>query len=55
MSSCTFGPFRLDLSAGQLRRGDAVVPLAPKAFTVLQHLVTRSGQLITKDELLELA
>ena len=55
MSTCTFGPFRLDLSAGQLRRGDAVVPLAPKAFTVLQHLVTRSGQLITKDELLELA
>ena len=55
MSTCTFGPFRLDLSAGQLRRGDAVVPLAPKAFTVLQHLVTRSGQLVTKDELLELA
>ncbi len=55
MSSCTFGPFRLDLSAGQLRRGDAVVPLAPKAFTVLQHLVARSGQLVTKDELLELA
>jgi pimeloyl-ACP methyl ester carboxylesterase/DNA-binding winged helix-turn-helix (wHTH) protein len=55
MSTCTFGPFRLDLAAGQLRRGDAVVPLAPKAFTVLQHLVTRSGQLVTKDELLELA
>jgi pimeloyl-ACP methyl ester carboxylesterase len=55
MSSCTFGPFRLDLSAGQLRRGDAVVPLAPKAFTVLQHLVARTGQLVTKDELLELA
>ena len=55
MSICTFGDFRLDLAAGQLRRGDAVVPLAPKAFTVLQHLVTRSGQLITKDELLELA
>jgi pimeloyl-ACP methyl ester carboxylesterase/DNA-binding winged helix-turn-helix (wHTH) protein len=55
MSTCTFGPYRLDLSAGQLRRGEAVVPLAPKAFTVLQHLVTRSGQLVTKDELLELA
>ena len=55
MSICKFGDFRLDLAAGQLRRGDAVVPLAPKAFTVLQHLVTRSGQLITKDELLELA
>ena len=55
MTTCSFGPFRLDRSAGQLRRGDAVVPLAPKAFTVLQHLVTHGGQLITKDELLELA
>jgi len=55
MATCTFGPFRLDSTTGQLRRGDAVVPLAPKAFTVLQHLVTHAGQLITKDDLLELA
>jgi pimeloyl-ACP methyl ester carboxylesterase/DNA-binding winged helix-turn-helix (wHTH) protein len=55
MPTCTFGPFRLDSAAGQLRRGEAVVPLAPKAFTVLQHLVGRPGQLVTKDELLELA
>src|SRR4029450_7965910 len=55
MTVRTFGPYRLDTGAGQLRRGDAVVPLAPKAFTVLQHLVARSGQLVTKDELLELA
>jgi pimeloyl-ACP methyl ester carboxylesterase/DNA-binding winged helix-turn-helix (wHTH) protein len=55
MVTCSFGPFRLDSSTGQLRRGEAVVPLAPKAFTVLQHLVTHSGQLITKDDLLELA
>jgi pimeloyl-ACP methyl ester carboxylesterase/DNA-binding winged helix-turn-helix (wHTH) protein len=55
MSISTFGVFRLDSTAGQLRKGDAVVPLAPKAFTVLQHLVHRPGQLITKDELLELA
>ncbi len=52
---CTFGPYRLDSSTGQLRRGDTVIPLAPKAFTVLQHLVTHAGQLITKDDLLELA
>jgi pimeloyl-ACP methyl ester carboxylesterase/DNA-binding winged helix-turn-helix (wHTH) protein len=55
MATCTFGPFRLDSATGQLRRGDTVVPLAPKAFTVLQHLVTRPGQLVTKDDLLELA
>src|SRR5262245_49191121 len=55
MSICSFGAFRLDSATGQLRRGDVVVPLAPKAFTVLQHLVTHAGQLITKDDLLELA
>src|SRR4051794_31882979 len=55
MTVCSFGPFRLDTIAGQLRRGDAVVPLAPKAFTGLQHLVARHGQLVTKDDLLELA
>jgi pimeloyl-ACP methyl ester carboxylesterase/DNA-binding winged helix-turn-helix (wHTH) protein len=55
MSTCSFGPFKLDSATGQLRRGDAVVPLAPKAFTVLHHLVTHAGQLITKDDLLELA
>jgi pimeloyl-ACP methyl ester carboxylesterase/DNA-binding winged helix-turn-helix (wHTH) protein len=55
MTTCSFGPFRLDSATGQLRRGDVVVPLAPKAFTVLHHLVTHAGQLITKDDLLELA
>ncbi len=55
MSTCTFGPFKLDSATGQLRRGDSVVPLPPKAYTVLHHLVTHAGQLITKDDLLELA
>ena len=55
MTTCSFGPFRLDSATGQLRRGDIVVPLAPKAFTVLHHLVNHAGQLITKDDLLELA
>ena len=55
MSAYAFGPFRLDAAAGQLRRGDEVVPLAPKAFAVLEHLIRRPGQLVTKDELLELA
>jgi DNA-binding winged helix-turn-helix (wHTH) protein/pimeloyl-ACP methyl ester carboxylesterase len=55
MTAYTFGPFRLDASAGLLKRGDKVVPLAPKAFAVLEHLVQRPGQLVTKDELLDLA
>jgi pimeloyl-ACP methyl ester carboxylesterase/DNA-binding winged helix-turn-helix (wHTH) protein len=55
MPTCIFGPFRLDSATGQLKRGNTVVPLAPKAFTVLQHLVARQGQLVTKDDLLEVA
>jgi pimeloyl-ACP methyl ester carboxylesterase/DNA-binding winged helix-turn-helix (wHTH) protein len=55
MATWTFGPYRLDSAAGQLRRGDVVVPLAPKAFAVLEYLVGRAGELVTKDELLGLA
>ena len=49
----TFGPFRLDPVSGQLYRDSAVVPLAPKAFAVLQHLAAQPGRLFTKEELLE--
>jgi pimeloyl-ACP methyl ester carboxylesterase/DNA-binding winged helix-turn-helix (wHTH) protein len=55
MATYTFGPFRLDPSAGLLRRGDETVPLAPKAFAVLEYLVQRPGQLVTKDQLLDAA
>ena len=55
MSALAFGPYSLDAVAGQLRRGGDIVPLAPKAFAVLEHLLHRPGQLVTKDELLELA
>ena len=55
MTALAFGPYSLDAATGQLRRGLEVVPLAPKAFAVLEHLIRRSGQLVTKDELLELA
>src|SRR5688500_5061642 len=48
-----FGPFRLDQVSGQLYRGSAVVPLAPKAFALLQHLVSEPGRLFTKEELLD--
>jgi pimeloyl-ACP methyl ester carboxylesterase/DNA-binding winged helix-turn-helix (wHTH) protein len=51
----TFGSFRLDSAAGLLLRGNDTVPLAPKAFGVLEYLVQRPGQLVTKDELLDLA
>ena len=48
----TFAPFRLDRVNRSLHRGLAVIPLRPKAFAVLEYLVTRAGRLVTKDQLL---
>jgi len=48
----TFPPFQLDLIAGRLSRGATPIDLPPKAFAVLRFLAERSGQLVTKDDLL---
>src|SRR5215831_270211 len=48
-----FPPFRLDPDNAALWRGTKAVHLTPKAFGVLQCLVERHGQLVTKDLLLE--
>ena len=48
-----FAPFCLDLRAERLLRGSQAVPLQPKAFAVLRHLVERPGALVTKNELLD--
>lgn len=48
----TFGDFRLDPVSGHLYRGAAIVPLAPKAFALLQFLAGQSGRLVSKQELL---
>jgi len=48
----SFGEFRLDPVSGHLYRHDAAVPLAPKAFALLQCLVNQAGRLVSKAELL---
>jgi hypothetical protein len=48
-----FGDVRLDIGRLTAFRGDAAIPLEPKAFDVLRYLVERRDRLITKDELLE--
>src|SRR5277367_6377833 len=50
--SYTFGPFRLSPSEQLLLRGDLPISLAPKTFELLVALVTRHGQLMTRDELM---
>jgi DNA-binding winged helix-turn-helix (wHTH) protein/predicted ATPase len=47
-----FGAFQLDLRDERLWCGPEVVHLPPKPFAVLACLVTRAGQLVTKDALL---
>jgi DNA-binding winged helix-turn-helix (wHTH) protein len=46
-----FGPYRFTPQTGQLWRGKHEVKLTPKALALLHTLVTRSGQVVTKDEL----
>ena len=50
--SITFDPFCLDRSNECLWRGAELIKLRPKAYAVLNHLVVRSGELVTKEELL---
>src|SRR5688500_15662314 len=53
--SWSFPPFRLDVDTGSLWRGDALVPLPPKAFAVLAALVAQAGQVVTKAALFDAA
>jgi adenylate cyclase len=46
-----FGPFILNLQRMSLQRGGSDCALRPKSFNVLRYLVERSGQVVTKDEL----
>jgi len=47
-----FDPFWLDLANECLWRGSQAIKLRPKAFAVLHYLLERSGQLVTKEQLL---
>ncbi len=48
-----FQSFRLDTANHCLWRADNRVPLTPKAFDVLRHLVENAGRLVTQGEILE--
>ena len=43
----------LDVGEHRIQRGGSDVPLSPKAWDVLVHLVRRAGHLVSKQELLE--
>jgi TolB-like protein/DNA-binding winged helix-turn-helix (wHTH) protein len=49
-----FGPYRVDPEHRLLLRGPEPVPLSPKAFDLLLVLVERSGEVVSKDDLMKL-
>ena len=48
-----FGEFHLDAQSRTLRRGNEPVALTPKAFELLMLLVQHSGEVVSKDELMQ--
>ncbi len=48
-----FGPFELDTNRRLLRRDGEVVALTPKCFDILLALIKSSGEIISKDELMQ--
>lgn len=48
-----FGAFSLDLSRGTLRASGRDIKLRPQTFEVLSILADRSGELVSKDELID--
>ncbi len=46
-----FGPFSLDLATGEIRRAGGRVRLQDMPFRVLEQLVHRAGDLVTREEL----
>ncbi len=49
----SLGPWRIDPVANEVRHGDAVVRLEPKAVAVLVHLAARPGEVVTREALMD--
>lgn len=48
----TFGDFTLDLTRSELRGKGGPVPVEPRAFALLAHMLDQRGRLVDKDELI---
>jgi len=48
-----FGAFQLDLQAGQLLKNGRVVRLKPQPYKLLQLLISRAGEIVSRDEIRE--
>jgi DNA-binding winged helix-turn-helix (wHTH) protein/Tol biopolymer transport system component len=52
-SSVGFGPFTFDRANGLLRHGTRELPLPPRALGVLDLLVSRAGEIVPKQEIID--
>src|SRR4249920_659939 len=48
-----FGPFELNASARELRRGPDEIPVQPQVFALLHYLIEHRDRVVGKAELLE--
>ena len=48
-----FGPLELDTEARLLKRDGELVDLAPRVYALLEYLVARAGNAVSRDELLD--
>lgn len=48
-----FRDYRIDKASGELRRGEDLVPLSPTNFQLLLCLVSRAGEFVSKEVLLD--
>src|SRR5436189_2959224 len=46
-----FGTFELDVRAGELRKGGAMIKLQEQPLRILQMLLANPGELVTREEL----
>lgn len=51
LSSILFGPFEVDLRTQELRKGGIRLHLPGQSFQILKMLLTRPGELVTREEL----
>lgn len=49
-----FGAFQLDLQAAQLLKNGRIVRLKPQPFRLLELLVSRAGEVVTREEIRDL-
>jgi DNA-binding response OmpR family regulator len=49
----TLGPLRVDTGARRVLHGETEVPLTAKEFAVLEQLVVRTGEVVSKAQILE--